>query len=411
MKLFEELKWRGLIETISSDKLVDEINNGSLTFYIGTDPTADSLHIGHYSSLLMAERLRRWGHKPIILVGGATGLIGDPKPNTERPMITKQQLDHNYEMIQKQVKRLFEFEFVNNYDWSKDINFIDYLRDYGKHFSINYMLNKETVKARLDIGITYTEFSYMIMQALDFLYLYENNNCTLQIGGTDQWGNITSGIELIRRKIGKEAFGFTMPLITKADGTKFGKTESGTVWLDKDKTSSYELYQYFINVEDEMVIDYLKKLTFKTKDEIEVLEKSLTENPHLREAHKALASEVIKQIHGEEELNKALKITEVLFSGNIKSLSKEELEIAFKDVPSFEFEDNISFVNLLIEGSIATSKREAREFISSGSISLNGEKYDDLELVISKDMLINEELLVIRKGKKKYYLAKIKKEI
>jgi tyrosyl-tRNA synthetase len=408
MKLFEELQWRGLIETISSDKLVDEINNGSLTFYIGTDPTADSLHIGHYSSLLMAERLRRWGHKPIILVGGATGLIGDPKPNTERPMITKQQLDHNYEMIQKQVKRLFEFEFVNNYDWSKDINFIDYLRDYGKHFSINYMLNKETVKARLDIGITYTEFSYMIMQALDFLYLYENNNCTLQIGGTDQWGNITSGIELIRRKIGKEAFGFTMPLIIKADGTKFGKTESGTVWLDKDKTSSYELYQYFINVEDEMVIDYLKKLTFKTKDEIEVLEKSLTENPHLREAHKALASEVIKQIHGEEELNKALKITEVLFSGDIKSLSKEELEIAFKDVPSFEFEDNISFVNLLIEGSIATSKREAREFISSGSISLNGEKYDDLELVISKDMLINEELLVIRKGKKKYYLAKIK---
>jgi tyrosyl-tRNA synthetase len=411
MKLFEELQWRGLIETISSEKLVEEINNGSLTFYIGTDPTADSLHVGHYSALLMAERLRRWGHKPIILVGGATGLIGDPKPNSERPMITKQQLDHNYEMIQKQVKRLFDFEFVNNYDWSKDINFIDYLRDYGKHFSINYMLNKETVKARLDIGITYTEFSYMIMQALDFLYLYENNNCTLQIGGADQWGNITSGIELIRRKIGKEAFAFTMPLITKADGTKIGKTESGTVWLDKNKTSSYELYQYYINIEDEMVIDYLKKLTFKTKDEIEALEKSLKENPHLREAHKELAKTIIIQIHGEEEFNKALKITELLFNGHIKSLSKEELEIAFKDVPSFEFEDNISLVNLLIEGSIATSKREAREFISSGSISLNGEKYDDLELIISKDMLIDEELLVIRKGKKKYYLAKIKKEI
>ena len=411
MKLFDELQWRGSIANISSPDLIDKLNEGGLTFYVGTDPTADSLHIGHYSFMVIAERLKRAGHKPIILVGGATGLIGDPKPNAERPMISKEQLQNNYEMMQKQVKRLHDFETVNNYDWSKDINFIDYLRDYGKYFSINYMLAKETVKARLDTGITYTEFSYMILQALDFLYLYENNNCVLQMGGQDQWGNITSGIELIRRKIGKEAYGFTYPLITKKDGSKFGKTESGTLWLDKNKTSSYELYQYFINVEDEMVINYLKTYTFLNKEEIELLEKSLKENPHLREAHKVLASEVVKQIHGQEELDKALKITEILFSGDIKSLNKEELEIAFKDVPSFEFNLDSLLVNVLIEGSIATSKREAREFIESGSISLNGDKVTDLDFIINKDILINQELLVIRKGKKKYYLGKTKKEI
>ena len=411
MKLFDELQWRGSIANISSPDLIDKLNEGGLTFYVGTDPTADSLHIGHYSFMVIAERLKRAGHKPIILVGGATGLIGDPKPNAERPMISKEQLQNNYEMMQKQVKRLHDFETVNNYDWSKDINFIDYLRDYGKYFSINYMLAKETVKVRLDTGITYTEFSYMILQALDFLYLYENNNCVLQMGGQDQWGNITSGIELIRRKIGKEAYGFTYPLITKKDGSKFGKTESGTLWLDKNKTSSYELYQYFINVEDEMVISYLKTYTFLNKEEIELLEKSLKENPHLREAHKVLASEVVKQIHGQEELDKALKITEILFSGDIKSLTKEELEIAFKDVPSFEFNLDSLLVNVLIEGSIATSKREAREFIESGSISLNGDKVTDLDFIINKDILINQELLVIRKGKKKYYLGKIKKEI
>lgn len=409
MKLFEELKWRGLVESISSQDLIEKINDGGLTFYIGTDPTADSLHIGHYSSLLMAERLKRNGHNPIILVGGATGLIGDPKPNTERPMISKKQLDYNYEIMQKQVKSLYNFEFVNNYDWSKNINFIDYLRDYGKYFSINYMLNKETVKSRLDIGITYTEFSYMIMQSLDFLYLYENMNCTLQIGGQDQWGNITAGIELIRKKISKEAFGLTMPLITKADGKKFGKTESGTIWLDKNKTSSYELYQYFINAEDSMVIDYLKKLTFKTKEEINKLEKSLNENPHLREAHKVLSSEVVKQIHGQEELDKALKITEVLFNGDIKKLTKEELEIAFKDVPAFEFDSDSMLINILIEGNIATSKREAREFINGGSITLNGEKIADLEHIVREKELIDKSLLVVRKGKKKYYLGKEKR--
>ncbi|MDD2519097.1 MAG: tyrosine--tRNA ligase, partial [Bacilli bacterium] len=305
MKLFEELKWRGLVDNITSPELEDKINNGGLTFYIGTDPTGDSLHIGHFSSLLVAKRLKEGGHNPLILVGGATGLIGDPKPSTERPMISKETLDYNYQMLSKQIKELFGFELVNNYDWSKDINFIDYLRDYGKYFSINYMLNKETVKSRLDVGITYTEFSYMIMQALDFLYLFENKNCSLQIGGQDQWGNITSGIELIRKKIGQEAFGMTMPLITKADGSKFGKSESGTVWLDKEKTTPYELYQFLVNSEDAKVVEYLKKLTFLNPSEIDELEKSLVEDAHLRLPHKALAKEVITFLHGSEEYEKA----------------------------------------------------------------------------------------------------------
>jgi tyrosyl-tRNA synthetase len=408
MKLFDELKWRGLIESISTPELVDKLNDGAMTFYIGTDPTADSLHIGHYSSLLMAKRLKDHGHHPIILVGGATGLIGDPKQNSERPMITKEDLENNYKALSKQIKSLFDFEMVNNYDWSKDINFIDYLRDYGKHFTINYMLNKETVKRRLDIGITYTEFSYMIMQALDFLYLFENKDCTMQFGGQDQWGNITSGIELIRRKTGKEAYAFTVPLITKADGTKFGKTESGTLWLDKNKTSSYELYQYFINAEDSMVIDYLKKLTFLTKKEIEAIEIDMQRDPGSRMAQKTLATEVIKQIHGQNELDKAIKISESLFSGNVNNLTKEELLMAIKEMESFEFSLDTPIVDVLVESHAASSKREAREFINGNSISVNGNKINDENLIINKDALLYSELLVVRRGKKKYYLGKVK---
>jgi tyrosyl-tRNA synthetase len=408
MKLFDELKWRGLIESISTPELVDKLNDGAMTFYTGTDPTADSLHIGHYSSLLMAKRLKDHGHHPIILVGGATGLIGDPKQNSERPMITKEDLENNYKALSKQIKSLFDFEMVNNYDWSKDINFIDYLRDYGKHFTINYMLNKETVKRRLDIGITYTEFSYMIMQALDFLYLFENKDCTMQFGGQDQWGNITSGIELIRRKTGKEAYAFTVPLITKADGTKFGKTESGTLWLDKNKTSSYELYQYFINAEDSMVIDYLKKLTFLTKKEIEAIEIDMQRDPGSRMAQKTLATEVIKQIHGQNELDKAIKISESLFSGNVNNLTKEELLMAIKEMESFEFSLDTPIVDVLVESHAASSKREAREFINGNSISVNGNKINDENLIINKDALLYSELLVVRRGKKKYYLGKVK---
>ena len=403
MKLYDELVWRGLIENITDESLIEKINNGGLTFYIGTDPTGDSLHIGHYSTFSMATRLKKGGHNPILLVGGATGLIGDPKPTAERPMITKELLDYNYKKLRKQVEDIFGFEVVNNYDWSKNINFIDYLRDYGKYFNLNYMLNKETVKSRLDIGITYTEFSYMIMQSLDFLWLYENKGCTLQIGGSDQWGNITSGVELIRKKINKEAYGLTMPLITKADGTKFCKSEGNAIWLDINKTSSYEMYQFFLNAEDSKVIEYLKKLTFLSVDEINELEKKHLECPEKREAHKSLAKEVITFLHGIDEYNKAVKISDSLFSGNINNLTKEEILIGFKGVPTFNFEEK-NLVDLLVENNICSSKREAREFIGNGAITVNDKKILE-DKIITKEMAIDNSIIVLRKGKKKYYLG------
>lgn len=404
MTLFEELTWRGLIDNVTDPELEEKINKGGLTFYIGTDPTADSLHIGHYSTFSMATRLKQGGHNPILLVGGATGLIGDPRPTAERAMITKEQLEYNYTRLRKQVEDIFGFEVVNNYDWSKDINFIDYLRDYGKFFNVNYMINKETVKSRLDIGITYTEFSYMIMQSLDFLYLYENKNCVLQIGGSDQWGNITSGVELIRKKIGKEAYGLTMPLITKADGTKFGKSEGGAIWLDKEKTSSYELYQFLLNSEDSKVIDYLKRLTFLSREEIEELEKSNQEEPHLRKAHKALAKEVITFLHGEEEYDNAVKISENLFNGNIKEVPLNDLKVGLKDVPSFQIKED-TILNILVDNNIVSSKREGRELLTSNAISINGEIITDENYQITKKDAIEEEVIVIRRGKKKYYLG------
>ena len=405
MKLYDELVWRGLIENITDEKLIDKLNKGGMTFYIGTDPTGDSLHIGHYSTFSMAFRLKKAGHHPILLVGGATGLIGDPKPSAERPMITKETLNYNYKKLRKQVEEIFGFEVVNNYDWSKEINFIDYLRDYGKYFNLNYMLNKETVKSRLDIGITYTEFSYMIMQALDFLHLYETKNCELQIGGSDQWGNITSGIELIRKKIGKEAYGLTMPLITKADGTKFGKSEGNAIWLDKEKTSSYEMYQFFLNAEDSKVIEYLKKLTFLSKEEIEALEVSNNTEPHLRKAHKALAREVITFLHGKEEYDNAVRISECLFQGDIKSLSSEELLLGFKDVPHFEITEEQNLVDFLVQHHIASSKREAREFIHAGSITINGDRIQEEDYVVTKEKAKDNKIVVVRRGKKKYYLG------
>ena len=404
MTLFEELTWRGLIDNVTDPELEEKINKGGLTFYIGTDPTADSLHIGHYSTFSMATRLKQGGHNPILLVGGATGLIGDPRPTAERAMITKEQLEYNYTRLRKQVEDIFGFEVVNNYDWSKDINFIDYLRDYGKFFNVNYMLNKETVKSRLDIGITYTEFSYMIMQSLDFLYLYENKNCVLQIGGSDQWGNITSGVELIRKKIGKEAYGLTMPLITKADGTKFGKSEGGAIWLDKEKTSSYELYQFLLNSEDSKVIDYLKRLTFLSREEIEELEKSNQEEPHLRKAHKALAKEVITFLHGEAEYENAVKISENLFNGNIKDVPLNDLKVGLKDVPSFQIKED-TILNILVDNNIVSSKREGRELLTSNAISINGDIINDENYQITKKDAIEEEVIVIRRGKKKYYLG------
>ena len=407
MKLIEDLKYRGLIDNYSNEEIFDKLDNEKINFYIGTDPTADSLHIGHYCSVILtARRLQKFGHNATVLIGGGTGLIGDPKPDSERPIITKEQLNINYEGLRSQIQDKYGFNVVNNYDWLKDINFIDYLRDYGKYFNLNYMLNKETVKSRLGTGITYTEFSYMIMQSMDYMHLFQNNNITLQIGGSDQWGNILSGVELIRKKLGNEVYAFTMPLITKKDGKKFGKSETGTLWLDKEKTSSYELFQYFINVEDEMVIEYLRKLTFLEKEEIEKLEISLKNEPHLRIPHKRLAQELITDIHDYKEYESALKISEAMFSGNIKDLTKTELKNACKGLPIITITTNINLLDLLVENKIVNSKREGREFVLNGAISINGEKIVDLEFNINKDISIHDEYIVIRKGKKNYYLVK-----
>lgn len=406
MNLYEDLKWRGLIQDISDEELINKLNNEKLTFYIGTDPTADSMHIGHYSSFLISKRLAKYGHKPILLVGGATGLIGDPKPTAERPMITKEAVEHNIKGLTKQAKEIFGFEVVNNYDWTKDINVIDFLRDYGKYFNVGYMLAKDKVRSRMETGITYAEFSYMILQALDFLHLFETKNCVLQVAGSDQWGNITSGIELIRKKTDKTAYGMVMPLVTDSNGVKFGKTEGNALWLDKNKTSSYELYQYLVNLEDSMIISYLKKLTFLSKEEIEEIEAKHNEHPELREAHKILAREIITDLHGKEEYEKAVRISEALFKGNFNDLSNEELGEAFKGNEVKEIELNKNILDVLVEMNVATSKRQAREFISGNSIEIKGEKVKELDKTITEQDLINNTFLIIKRGKKNYYIAK-----
>ncbi len=405
MTVFEDLQWRGLVQDVSSPELIDKLNEGGLTFYIGTDPTADSMHIGHYSSFLISKRLAKAGHHPILLVGGATGLIGDPKPTAERPMISKEEVEHNFQGLKKQAEEIFGFEVVNNWDWTKEINVIDFLRDYGKYFNVNYMLAKDKVKSRLETGITFAEFSYMILQALDFMYLFENRNCTLQVAGSDQWGNITSGIELVRKKLDKEVYGMVMPLVTDSTGKKFGKTEGNALWLDRNKTSSYEFYQYLINLEDCMIIDYLKKLTFLSKEDIEELEKKHNENPHLREAHKALAREVITDLHGDGAYDEAVKISEALFSGDIKSFTGKDVEVAFGGLEPFKINEDTLLIDVLVNNSVVSSKREAREFMGNGSITVNGEKVTDLDFMITKDICIDSKYIVIRRGKKKYHLG------
>lgn len=408
MKFYDELKWRGLINDVTSDQLEDEINKGGLIFYIGTDPTADSLHIGHYSSLLMAKRMEQHGHHPIMLVGGATGFIGDPKASGERQMLTAEHLQHNFEALHKQISDLWGFEMVNNLDWTKGISIIDFLRDYGKHFNVNYMINKETVKKRLDSGISYTEFSYMILQSLDFLTLFETKNCTLQIGGQDQWGNITAGLELIRKKKGADvkAYGLTMPLITKADGEKFGKSESGTVWLSAQKTSPYDLYQFLLNTEDTKVIEYLKKLTFLTPDEIEALEVSAKEEPHKREAQKKLAEEVVRDLHGQEALDVTLQITEALFRGNLQELSLEARKEAVKGMEMIQ-QPTQKLEDLLVNSKIASSKREAREWIKGNSIALNGVKVNDANFMVDHVQAYVDDVVIIRRGKKNNYAIQL----
>ena len=391
MTFFEELKWRGLVKDISSPDLEEKLNNESLTFYWGTDPTADSLHLGHYSSLVTAKRLMLHGHKPILLVGGATGLIGDPRPTAEREIISKETVEKNIEGLKRQVTRLLDnkAEVVNNYDWTKDVTFLDFLRDIGKYINVNYMLNKDIISRRLDSGITYAEFSYTLLQGFDFLHLFKNKNCTLQAAGSDQWGNITTGIELIRKIEGTEAYGFTMPLILDKTGKKFGKSEGNALWLDKDKTSPYLIYQYLLNSDDTKVIEYLKVFTFLSKEEIDALEEKVKTEPEKREAQKTLAYEVVKDLHGVEEAEKAKKTSEEVFT---KGYSSEGMPSE-----TIEYKDNMNLMDILVMTKITTSKSEARRLIIGNGISVNNEIELNPERIFTKEE-IND--LIISKGKK-----------
>ena len=406
MTLFEELEWRGLIKDISSPELAEKLNKGGMTFYIGTDPTADSLHVGHLSSFLISKRLKDKGHNPILLVGGGTGMIGDPRPTKERAMISREQVNKNFEGLKNQVQKLFGFEIVNNADWYKDITVIDFLRDYGKYFNVNYMLDKDVVRRRLEEGITYAEFSYMILQALDFKYLHETKGVDLQCAGSDQWGNITAGIDLIRKTTGEEVYGFTMPLVTDSQGNKFGKSEGNALWLDKDKTSSYKLYQFFTNVEDSMVISYLKIYTFLSKEEIEEYERKNSEHPELREAHKALAREVITFLHGKEEYERAESLADHLFNNKFSDLNKKDIEDLFGNEQIKEIEVNGTVADLVVNIGAASSKREAREFITNGAISINGEKVEDINKELNNDMFIEDTYIIVKRGKKNNYIGK-----
>lgn len=391
MTFFEELKWRGLVKDISSPDLEEKLNNESLTFYWGTDPTADSLHLGHYSSLVTAKRLMLHGHKPILLVGGATGLIGDPRPTAEREIISKETVEKNIEGLKRQVTRLLDnkAEVVNNYDWTKNVTFLDFLRNIGKYINVNYMLNKDIISRRLESGITYAEFSYTLLQGFDFLHLFKNKNCTLQAAGSDQWGNITTGIELIRKIEGVEAYGFTMPLILDKTGKKFGKSEGNALWLDKEKTSPYLIYQYLLNSDDSKVIEYLKVFTFLNKEEIDALEEKVKTEPEKREAQKTLAYEVVKDLHGVEEAEKAKKTSEEVFT---KGYSSEGMPSE-----TIEYKDNMNLMDILVMTKITTSKSEARRLIIGNGISVNNEKELNPERIFTKEE-IND--LIISKGKK-----------
>ena len=411
MTFFEELKWRGLIKDMAGDDIEDKINSGNLTFYWGTDPTADSLHLGHYSSLVTAKRFAAAGHHPILLVGGATGLIGDPRPTAERELISKEAVWKNIEGIRAQVDRIFggKAEIVNNYDWMKDFSFLDFLRDIGKYINVSYMLGKDIISRRLETGITFAEFAYTLIQGYDFLHLFRTKNCVLQAEGADQWGNITTGLELIRKIEGKEAYGFTMPLVLDKYGNKFGKSAGNALWLDLNKTSSYELYQYLINVDDSMVGSYLRIFTFLSPEEILELEEKNKTQPELREAHKALVREIITDLHGAEEYEKAVSVSQSLFSGNVKGLSLKDIKAGLRDVPSIEIEEGTPLIDVLVNGKVVSSRREAREFFAAGTISLNGDKCSEESMPVTRSLAIEGEIIVLKRGKKKNYIISFKK--
>lgn len=420
MDILQDLEERGLIhQTTDREGLEEHLKNNQVTLYCGFDPTADSLHIGHLLPVTMLKRFQQAGHRPIALIGGGTGMIGDPSGRTsERSLNTTDVVKGYTEKIRQQLSGLLDFEAGenaalarNNADWLSEITIIDFLRDIGKHFGVNYMLAKESVSARIDQGISFTEFSYMLLQSFDFLNLHEQENVTLQIGGSDQWGNITAGMEFIRRSKEEETkvYGLTVPLITKADGTKFGKTAGGAVWLDPEKTTPYEFYQFWVNTDDRDVMKFVNYFTFIDQDEIDQLQKEVENNPGGRAAQKRLAEEITREVHGQKALEQAEKISASLFSGDLKQLSAADIKQGFKDVPTFEVgKADISLLDLLVNASISSSKRQAREDIGNGAIYINGERNQDLQHIVAADDRIEDQFTIIRRGRRNYFVIKFK---
>jgi len=422
MNFIEELRWRGMIQDImpGTDELLSkEVVNG----YVGFDPTADSLHIGSLVPILLLVHLQKAGHKPIALVGGATGMVGDPSgKNEERNLLDEETLRHNQEGIKKQLEKFLDFnagersaEMVNNYDWFKGYSFLNFIRDVGKHITVNYMMAKDSVKKRIegDTGMSFTEFTYQLVQGYDFLWLYENKKCRLQMGGSDQWGNIVTGTELIRRKAGGEAFAFTCPLITKADGGKFGKTEKGNVWLDPAKTSPYQFYQFWLNASDEDAEKWIKIFTFLTKDEVETILADHKKDAGKRILQKRLAEEITIFVHGNDELAKALETTEKLFANQkatAETLSVEDLEgmegVVKSDFAREKIASGIDIVSFLAETNIFPSKGEARKTVQGGGVSINRKKVENEKLKIESSVLLHDQYILVQKGKKNYYLVK-----
>lgn len=415
MDFLEQLQWRGLVKDVTDlDGLKKRLETPT-TVYCGFDPTADSLHVGHMQQIILLKRYQEEGHRVIALCGGATGMIGDPRPTTERTMQSLDTIKSNVDAIEKQLSNFLDLSkrecgvILNNHDWLGDLTILEFLRDYGKHFNLNYMLAKDTIASRLSTGISFTEFSYTILQAMDWLHLYENEHCEIQIGGSDQWGNLTSGTELIRKIKGDKhkVFGITSPLINKADGTKFGKSEGGNVWLNPEYTNAYDFYQFWVNTPDTDIIDYLKRLSMKSVDDIKALELEVETNPHLRVAQKALAEELTLLVHKGTGLAQAKNITEVLFGGDIKSLAAQDIKIGLKDAPKFILEEPMNLTDLLVSAKIASSKREAREFIKGNAIAINGDKVNDLEFIVDKNSAIDDTLIVIKRGRKNYYVVEV----
>ncbi|NLH63491.1 MAG: tyrosine--tRNA ligase [Erysipelotrichaceae bacterium] len=412
MELIDELKWRGLVKDVTDYEGLTEALKTPQTVYCGFDPTADSLHVGHLQQIILLRRYQKAGHRPIALCGGFTGMIGDPRPTTERKLLSHEEVMHNADCIKDQLAKFLSFDgsnaavMENNNHWLGQMSLLSFLRDYGKLFNVAYMLQKDTIKKRMDSGLSYTEFSYTMLQAMDFLQLYEKYNCRIQIGGSDQWGNLTSGMELIRKVKGEDAkvWGITSPLITKSDGTKFGKSEGKNIWLDPHRTSAYEFYQFWRNIPDADIIDYLKRLSMHTPEEINRYEKAMQAAPEKREAQKALAQELTEIVHGSDGLAKAERITETFFHGDIMSLAPEEIKEGLADAAKCEIADGTGILDALIQAGACSSKGDARRLVQQGSISVNGTKITAIDEVLKRSEAVKGEFSILKKGKKNYFV-------